>query len=295
MKILVVGGSGVIGLKFVKFFLKKGHDVSFTYNKNKPSLPNSFHLDITKKENTLELIKNVNPEIIIHTTAITNVDLCETNHNLASSVNVDGTSNIVEGGKITNSKIVYLSTPLVFDGKKTGYIEEDKTSPSTFYGLTKLEGEQILIKSGMPYLILRTDQPYCWVEEWQHTNSVLRVIQTLKAGKVLREVQNWRNNPTYVPDFVRAASELLIKNALGIFHLIGSDFISRYDWSLEVAKEFKLDKKLIAPINSDELNLAAKRVNVKLYNEKLYQKTGYKMLGIREGLIEMKNNNNLID
>ena len=132
MKILIIGGSGVIGLKFVNFFLKKGDDVASTYNKNKVLLSNSFHLDITKKENTLELIKEVNPEIIIHATAITNVDLCETNHNLASSVNVDGTSNIVEGAKITNSKIVYLSTPLVFDGKKTEYAEEDKTSPSTF-------------------------------------------------------------------------------------------------------------------------------------------------------------------
>lgn len=288
MKILVIGGSGVIGLKFVNFFLKNGEDVSFTYNKNKISLSNSFHLDITEKEYTLDIIKEVNPEVIIHATAVTNVDLCETNHDLATSVNVDGTSNIVEGAKITNSKIIYLSTPFVFDGKKSGYTEEDKTSPSTFYGLTKFEGEQIVIKSEIPYLILRTDQPYCWIEEWQHINSVLRVIQTLKAGKILREVQNWKNNPTYVPDLVRATYELLIKNASGIFHLVGSDFINRYDWSLKVAQEFDLDKKLIIPINSDELNLATKRVNVKLYNKKLHQKTGIQMLGIKEGLHEMK-------
>jgi len=288
MKILVIGGSGVIGLKFLNFFLRNGEDVSFTYNKNKIPLSNSFHLDITEKEYTLDLIKEVNPEVIIHATAVTNVDLCETNHDLATSVNVDGTSNIVEGAKITNSKIVYLSTPFVFDGKKSGYTEEDKTSPSTFYGLTKFEGEQIVIKSEIPYLILRIDQPYCWIEEWQHANSVLRVIQTLKAGKILREIQNWKNNPTYVPDLVRATYELLIKNASGIFHLVGSDFINRYDWSLKVAQEFDLDKKLIIPINSDELNLSTKRVNVKLYNKKLYQKTGIQMLGIKEGLHEMK-------
>ena len=58
---------------------------------------------------------------------------------------------------------------------------------------------------------------------------------------------------------MRATYELLIKNASGIFNLVGSDFISRYDWSLEVAKEFDLDKKLILPINSEELNLAAKK------------------------------------
>jgi len=250
--------------------------------------PEVIILTLQKKENTLDLIKDVNPEIIIHTTAITNVDLCETDHKLASSVNVDGTSNVIEGAKITNSKIVYLSTSFVFDGKKSGYNEEDKTSPTTFYGLTKFEGEQIVRQSNIPYLILRTDQPYCWVEEWQHTNSVLRVIQTLRAEKILREVQNWENNPTYVPDFVTATSDLLTKNASGIFNLVGSDFINRYDWSLQVAQEFDLDKKLILPINSDELNLAAKRVNVKLYNEKLYQKTGIRMLGIKEGLHEMK-------
>lgn len=291
MKLLIIGGTGVIGFKLFNHFVQNKIDTEFTYHKNDLHLARGHQLDITSKHDTVKLITKIKPDVVVHATALTNVDLCETNNTLANSINVEGTENILAGCKAANCKIVYLSTSFVFDGKKKQYSEDDSTSPSTYYGMTKFKGEEIVKNSGLDYLILRTDQPYCWTEKWQHSNSVLRVLETLRESKILREIVDWYNTPAYVPDFVRAAKKLLDDNVTGIYHLVGSDFINRYDWSLLIADVFGLNKNMIEPINSDTLNLPAKRVNVNLSNQKLFQKTGIRMLGVKDGLIEMFNNN----
>jgi len=119
MKVLVLGGSGVIGSKLIKYFTDKGNDVEFTYLTNKMPLLKGNKLEITHKSSTIDLITRINPDVVIHTVALTNVDLCETNNTLADSINIDGTKNVIEGCKITKSKLVYVSTCFVFDGKKS--------------------------------------------------------------------------------------------------------------------------------------------------------------------------------
>jgi len=287
MKILIIGGSGVIGTKLVNYFKNEELETEYTYLKNKIPYYSGYQLDITKKNEIIKIISKSNPDVVIHTAALTNVDLCETNNSLANLINVKGTENVIEGCKNVNSKLIYISTSFVFDGSKETYYENDKVSPATYYGITKQHSEDLVQKSGLQYLILRTDQPYCWVEKWQRTNSVVRALRTLQSGKVLKEIVDWYNTPTFVPDFVEATRKLIDDNASGIFHLVGSDFINRYTWSLSVAEIFGLNKKMILPINSETLNLAVKRVNVHLSNQKIFEKTGIRMNGIKEGLEEM--------
>ncbi len=286
MKYLIIGGSGVIGHKIVQHILKKDDIVEFTFMNNKQSVKNGYQLDIQDKIKTKNLIKKISPDIVINCSAITNIDLCETQKELAESINVLGTENIIEGCKEVNSKLIYISTSFVFDGKNK-YSENDKTLPSTFYGDTKLRGEKIVKESDLPFLILRTDQPYCWKKKWQHTNSVIRVIDSLNKNKIFLEVSDWYNVPTYVPDFVNATMKLIELKKEGIFHVCGSDFLNRYEWATLTAQIFQLDSNLIKPINSSSLNLSAKRVNGNLSNEKLFRETGIRMLGVKEGLIEM--------
>lgn len=287
MKILVIGGSGVIGSKTVDYFIKLGYEVEFTYFSHEIPNRRGYQLDITQKNHTVDSIKKLDPDIIIHTTALTNVDLCETNHMLADSINVEGTSNVIEGCKAVGCKFVYLSTSAIFDGTKNQYFENDQASPISYYGLTKYQGEQLARDSTLSYLIIRTDQPYCWIEKWQHTNSVIRVIETLRSGKNLNEISDWYNTPTYVPNLVVAIEKLIEKKLNGIFHLSGSDFINRYDWSLKIASIFDLDQKKIKAVNSSTLNLPARRANVNLSNSKLLDMTSMKMMGIDEGLEDM--------
>lgn len=290
MKFLIIGGSGVIGSKLIQYLVNKGMEVEFTYLKNNTRFSGGHKLDITQKTPTIELISSINPDVVIHTTALTDVDKCETEHMIADAINVEGTKNVLEGCNITKSKIVYVSTSSIFDGTKDCYFEDDKGSPTNYYGITKYKGEQLTKNSGLRYIIVRTDQPYCWTENWQHTNSVLRVIQNIKSGKIHKEVQDWYNVPTYVPDFVNSVYTLISQNKNGIYHLVGSDYIDRYSWSLITAEVFGLEKNMIKPIKSTELNLSAKRNNVNLSNEKILKETGIRMKGVKEGLMDMFHN-----
>jgi len=290
MKIFIVGGSGVIGSYFVKSFAKENSDINYTYYKNKVSYTKGINLDVQDRDDTLKILKKFQPDLIIIANALTGVDFCEANPSLAESINVKGTKNIVDGCKSVNSKLVFISTSAVFNGTKSEYSENDKPNPTGIYGLTKFQGEKIIQESNLPFLILRTDQPYCWKEKWQHTNSVIRVIENLEKNQQFKEVVDWYNTPTYVPDFVNATKELIQKDLEGIFHLVGSDFISRYDWSQKVADIFHLKKNLIKPIDSSELKLPVERNNIKLNNNKLLQNTGYKMAGVEEGLRKMLEN-----
>ena len=290
MKIFIVGGSGVIGSYFVKSFAKENSDITYTYYKNKVSYTKGINLDVQDRDDTLKTLKKFQPDLIIIANALTGIDFCEANPSLAESINVKGTKNIVDGCKSVNSKLVFISTSAVFNGTKSEYSENDKPNPTGIYGLTKFQGEKIIQESNLPFLILRTDQPYCWKEKWQHTNSVIRVIENLEKNQQFKEVVDWYNTPTYVPDFVNATKELIQKDLEGIFHLVGSDFISRYDWSQKVADIFHLKKNLIKPIDSSELKLPVERNNIKLNNNKLLQNTGYKMAGVEEGLRKMLEN-----
>lgn len=289
MKILVIGGSGIIGSKIIRKFVESKNDVIYTYYENKLNVGIGHRLDIRKKDETIDFISKVNADLVIHTAALTNVDLCETDKKLADSINVKGTENVITGCQKTNSKIVYISTSFVFNGEKNKYFEEDEPSSTTYYGLTKLKGEEIVKSSKLSFLILRTDQPYDWKEKWQRNNSVLRVLQTLQEGKTLNEIIDWYNVPTYIPNFVNALENLINFNLLGIYHVCGSNFVNRYEWALVTAKVFGLNENMIKSISSETLNFPAKRVNVNLSNEKLFQKTKIKMMGIEEGLKSMKN------
>jgi len=291
MKILIIGGSGFIGTNLLQYFRKQANsDLEFTYLKNKIPFSNGHKLDITENDKTIKLISKINPDVVIHTVALTNVDLCETDNALADSINVVGTQNVVDGCKITKSKIAYVSTSYVFDGKKQKYFEEDQPAPANYYGITKFKGEELVKNSNLPYLILRTDQPYGWTEHWHHTNSVKRVIDNLRSGKEHNEIIDWKNTPTYVIDFVKATAQLLDNDTTDIYHLVGSNLINRYEWALITSDVFGLNKNLIKSIGSEKLNLPARRVNVNASNQKLHKKTGIVMKGVKEGMMHMKDN-----
>ena len=287
LKILIIGGSGTIGSKIIEQFQSSNIIFDYTFLTNPIPSKIGYMLDITNRKNTIELITKLNPDIVIHTAALTNVDLCETNNVLANLINVQGTKNIVDGCMKIQSKIIFISTSHVFDGNSDQYFEEDLPNPTSYYGITKYESEKIIQNSNLDFLILRTDQPYCWIEKWQKINSVIRLIQTLKKGDTLKEIVDWYNNPTYVPNFVLALDSLLQKNYNGIYHLTGSDFINRYEWSLKVSKIFNLKSELIIPINSKNLNLPVTRKKIKLNNEKIFQKTGHHMINVDDGLKKM--------
>lgn len=286
MRIFISGGSGVIGSRLIRSLSRNGNEVFCTFLTH-PYFPKgctSYKLDITERGPTIDLITRIKPEITIHTSALTNVDLCETDWKLANKINIEGTKNVVDACRKVNSKIVYISTSNIFDGKKKVFSEDDKPNPINYYGFTKLVGEKMVVSSQLPFLILRTDQPYSWVEKWQRKSFVMWVLEKLKAGKIVEVFMDWYNNPTFLDDFIGITNELIKKEKEGTYHIVGSDFLNRYKWALKIAKIFGEDQNLIHPARSEQSELPAKRANANLSNSKIQKEIGIKPLGVEEGL-----------
>lgn len=286
MRVFVTGGSGLIGSKFVEEFSKAGHDVVYSYlSRNLPiGYGKPVELDVSDREKTISEISNFKPDVTVHCSAITKVDLCETNPDVAEDVNVRGTQNVVDACKKCGSKIVYISTSFVFDGSKKIYLEDDDGSPINNYGLTKLKGEKITSGSGIPFMILRTDHPYRWDPLHTEKNNMMRLLSLFEKREKFREADDWFNTPTLVDNLVDVAMKLIDSWEDGIYHLTGSDYISRYDLAMKVADAVGGDKSLVEKVKSSVFNLSAKRPNVNMSNEKVQKKTGIKMMGVDDGI-----------
>ena len=285
--ILIIGGSGFLGYYLHHGLIASGEKIISTYYKNRIEEENFCYLNITNTKSTIKLIQKIQPDIIIYASGITDVDLCEKNKKLARAINVDGIKNVIDGAKNYGSKIIYISTSAVFDGSKRFYLETDKTNPISYYGKTKLDGEKVVINSGLPNMIIRTDQPYGWKKNWHHTNSVLRIMTTLEQGKNFEEISDWYNTPTYVEDFVKATIRLIDKEQTGFFHVVGTDYDNRFNFSKKVCDAFGFKQDKIQKINSKDLKLPAKRVNVKLVSKKIAS-FNITMLSFSKGLEKMK-------
>jgi dTDP-4-dehydrorhamnose reductase len=285
MKVFVTGGSGMIGSKFVDKLGEK-NEVLYTYLSREAltARGRSVKLNITDRASVLSEIEDFAPDLTIHCSALTKVDLCEINPKLADDINVTGTKNVVDACSKVGSKIIYISTSFVFDGKKKVYHEDDKPHTINQYGLTKLKGEEVIKKSGQPFMILRTDHPYRWSSEYLEKNNVMRMIGFFERGEKFREATDWFNMPTLVDNFVEVSMKLIKKWEDGTYQIVGSDYISRYDMAMKIAAAVKGDKDLVQKVKSSVFNLQTKRPNVHMSNDKVQEKTGVRMLGLEDGV-----------
>lgn len=286
---MLIIGSGLLGSKIIEIAKDRGYEIFASYHTKKLNIEGCefIKVNISKKEEVENLFRKSNPEKVIHTAAMTNVDQCETDKKEAWRINVDGTKHIVECCQKYDSKIVYVSTDFVFDGKKGKYRESDETNPINYYGLTKLEGEHALGESDTEYAIARTSviydlHPYKF-------NFATWVINELKVGNEINVVKDQYNSPTFVDNLAEVILKIHENQNYDLYHISGSERISRYDFARKIADIFDLNKDLINPITSDELNQKAKRPrDSSLDVTKTEKDLGVKMLNTKEGLMKMK-------
>ena len=253
-------------------------------------------VDVTDPS-TLDVIRqDTEHPIILHLAAKADVDGCEQDKALgeegaAYKINVLGTQNVVNAAKEKRKKIIYISTDFVFDGENTpegGYTEEDKPNPINWYAKTKYLGEEIVRNSGLPFVIVRLAYPYQKEEFALKKDFAHAMLGRLQEQKPIAGVTDHFMSPTYLDDIASALDILIEKNATGIFHVVGSEFISPYDAAMKIAETFGLDKTLISKSLRAEYfaGKAPRPFNLSLNNDKI-QQLGVSMRGFSEGLKEV--------
>jgi len=257
-KLLVLGGSGLVGSSFINTS-KTDYDIIFSYNTNKIKIPNtqSFQIDLFDNDKIKKIIKNYNPDIVLHTIAHSSVDLCETDHSIADRLHVDATNQIANTCASVNSKLIFLSTDAVFEGQlNKKYSETDIPNPINYYGKTKLEAEKIVLNASSNNVVLRTSVIYGWHEKSRFTNWIL---DYLKHGKSVDPFSDQFNTPTLIDDLVKVILKIIDKNISGLYHATGKTCLNRYQFAILLAKRFSYDVSLIHSVTKLEKKQNAPR------------------------------------
>jgi dTDP-4-dehydrorhamnose reductase len=257
MKVLVIGGSGLLGKKLRNILIENNYDVYTTYYRAHPTdKEKNYQLDITQKKDVDVVIKKIEPDVIVHAAALTNVDECEKNQDLADNINTQGTKNIAETVKKIGSKLLYVSTDYVFDGTKGLYKEKDVVHPINYYGLSKLKGEEVVKSIVDECLIVRPSVIY---GSGTKKNFAMWILDNLQKQNRIRIVNDQYVSPTLTTDLSEQIVALLKHDAQGVFHTAGGERINRYAFSQLVADVFQLDKTLIEAISVKDMSWVAQR------------------------------------
>lgn len=254
-RILVIGGSGMLGQQLVYLLKQHDFDVYATYHSEPINEDGFFPLDITNADDTVSFIEKIKPDAIVSTAAFTNVDKCEELKDTAFKINVTGTKNVALAAEKVNAKMVYVSTDYIFNGEKGQYKETDKTDPIDYYGFTKLKGEQQVQNICSDFIIARTSVLY----GIHKPNFVTWMISEFEQNKSISIVKDQIISPTHTLDLSEQLLALIEDDARGIFHTAGGEIVSRYDFALKTAELFNFDVDLVQPTSMNEMNWVAKR------------------------------------
>ena len=257
MKIIVTGANGLLGQHLISELAFKHHEI-LALGRGECRLPDSLAgnwkyktCDIRNKEELMETVREFGHfDTFIHAAAETQVDECENNKERCKETNITGTYNCISICKDSKAHFIFISTDFVFNGKKGIYNETDSREPVNYYGQTKLEGEDLVIKSSLEYTIIRTCLVYGNALNGTRSNIMTWTKQNLEQGKNIKVVSDQIRTPTYIGDLVKGVELCMQQKAGGIYHISGKDILTPYEMAILAADYFQLDASLIEKVDA---------------------------------------------
>ncbi|MGB3589738.1 MAG: SDR family oxidoreductase [Tunicatimonas sp.] len=295
VKVLLTGGNGLLGQKLIPVLLSDDDISTIVTSRGKARFAERyrdlqyFDLDITNRDHVFNIVHLVQPDVIIHTAAMTNVDYCEQHQNECWEVNVQSVAHLLHAAEAYNSFFIHLSTDFIFSGDKRYLTEEDKPQPINFYGQSKLQAEVLVRQSRVKYAILRTALVYGLVPNMSRSNIVLWVKKSLEAQKSINVVDDQYRTPTLVEDLAVGIYLVIKQRAEGVYNISGGEVLTPYQMALEVASVFQLNSTLITRTDGSKFSQTAKRPpETGLVIEKAKSTLGFKPHTFREGVDSLR-------
>lgn len=244
MKVMIFGATGLLG-----------KDLMREWSQDEVLGLASRDVDIRDSNRVAEVVQNARPDWIVLAAAYTNVDGCESNADLAFGVNRDGAVNVALAAKSAGSRLLFLSSDYVFDGKKTSpYETQDLRNPQSVYGHSKAEAEARLLEVLPTCCIARTSWLFgtggrCFPD------TILKLAATRPALDV---VNDQRGCPTYSVDLARTIIGLCRKDARNIVHVTNAGVCSWFEFAQEIVRESGLSTE-VRPVSSQQMARPAPR------------------------------------
>jgi dTDP-4-dehydrorhamnose reductase len=242
VRILLTGAAGQVGREVAEQLDRHAHHEVMAAGR--------AQLDLADRDQVLGAITGWQPDLVLNLAAMTAVDACETEVDLAYRVNALGARHVADGARRVGAHVVHVSTDYVFDGRKAGpYLEWDPTSPRSVYGRSKLGGEAELASSGCSWTVARTS----WVCGYHGANMVKTVLRLAEGTGPLRFVSDQRGHPTFADDLAGMLIRLGIERRPGLFHVTNQGAVSWYEFVREILALVGGDPGRVEPIASVDL------------------------------------------
>lgn len=260
MKVLVTGGKGQLGYDVANELNRRGHEAIGV---------DIEEMDITDRVAVENVMRATKPDAVIHCAAWTAVDAAEENEEKVRAINAVGTKYIAEECKKLDSKLIYISTDYVFNGKGEKPWDPDCNDfePLNVYGKTKLEGELFVADTLEKYFIVRI----AWVFGVNGKNFIKTMLNIGQTHDAVRVVNDQIGTPTYTYDLARLLVDMAESEKYGYYHATNEGgYISWCDFAKEIFKQAGYNTKAI-PVTTEEYGLskAARPFNSRLDKSKL--------------------------
>ncbi len=244
MRVAVFGASGLLGRDLVHEL--RGHEVSALSSRN---------ADLRDRVRVRDVIVDSRPDWIILSAAYTDVDGCESNRDLAFAVNCDGAVNVALAARETGSRLLFLSSDYVFDGRKRSpYETRDVRNPTSVYGATKAQAEERLLEILPDVCIVRTS----WLFGHGGKCFPATILKLASTRPEISVVNDQRGSPTFTSDLAAAQVQLCHASACGIVHATNSGNCTWYEFATEIVSRSGL-ATTVKPVTTAEFPRPARR------------------------------------
>jgi dTDP-4-dehydrorhamnose reductase len=256
--ILITGASGLLGANLARHYSSISNCVGW-YKSNSVNITKvtAEQIDITNHETVAASLEHIQPDLIIHCAAETNVEWCEKNPELAKAINEDATEFLAQKSVELGAKFIFTSTDSVFDGNIGNYSETTQPVPLNSYAAGKVRSEALVAKVNPNAIIIRS---YFYGHSPSGSRSLLEwVLVRALAGNEVPGFTDSYFSPVSVHDFADAIDAAIENDHTGLLHLGSSNRLSKYDFAHLVMEAYDCDMSLLKPITVDDAGLKADR------------------------------------
>jgi dTDP-4-dehydrorhamnose reductase len=287
--LVITGASGLLGASVLRSAVELGWETVGVCHRHViqgPATPVAS-VDLTDARAASKLLFDLRPDAIVHCAAATNVDWCEDNPKQAEAINVQASAVLAETAATLNARFVYVSTDSVFDGKKGDYAETDEPAPLNVYARTKLAGERETLRRNPSATVVRVCI-YGWNAQNKHSLAEW-ILRRLEEEKHVPGFTDVFFTPILVNDLVPLLFAMLRPELVGVYHVAGSEKISKFEFGRKVAAAFGFDPARVMPCQVKDMNLrAARPLDTSLNTEKIRVALGRSMPSVDSGLSEFR-------
>jgi dTDP-4-dehydrorhamnose reductase len=287
-RVMITGARGLLGLNLA-LQAAETHTV-IGVDKLDILKPDSFEMrqiDLLESGAIDHALDEIKPDWVIHCAALANVDACEEQPELAHRLNAELPGQLATETARRGIRLVHLSTDAVFDGARGDYKESDPTHPLSLYARTKLEGEQAVLAADPQAIVARVNF-FGWSQSGNRSLAEF-FFYNLSQGKAVNGFKDVYFCPLLANHLADLLLEMLAKGLYGLYHVVSTEKLSKYEFGVRLAHTFSLDAGLITPIPVAQAGLkAARSPNITLNTEKLTRDLGHPAPDVQHGLNGLK-------